>query len=49
MSVFVGFTSAALFGGLTLLAGQPVAVACGSALVSYAVTRLVVYLMSLAR
>lgn len=49
MSVFVGFTSAALFSGLTLLAGQPVAMACGSALISYAVTRLIVYLASLAR
>lgn len=49
MSVFVGFTSATLFGGLTLLAGQSLAMAGGTALVSYAVTRLIVYLVGLVR
>lgn len=49
MSVFVGLTNAALFSGLAILAGQPVLTATGIALVSYAVTRLIVYLVSLAK
>lgn len=49
MSVFVGLTNAALFSGLALLAGQPVVIASGIALISYAVTRLIVYLVSLAK